>query len=134
MAQRTIVELVDDLDGTSSDDIQTVTFGLDGVTYEIDLNEDNASSLRDRMADFVAASRRTGGRARRGVTPIAASGTGRSREQTQAIRDWARNNGHDVSDRGRIPSSVIEAFEAAHADATKAKRGRKSAAEPAFTG
>lgn len=128
MAQRTIVELVDDLDGTTSDDIETVSFALDGVSYEIDLGGDNAAKLRDALAEFVESGRKTGGRVKRRTTPTAgrAAGTGstRSREQTQAIREWAKKNGHDVSDRGRIPASVIDAFEAAHGEAPKGKRSR----------
>ena len=123
MAQKVLVQLVDDLDGTSSNDISTVTFGLDGVTYEIDLNEDNAASLRDHLAEFIASARRTGGRVKRGGTLTAGGGSGRNREQTQAIREWAKKNGHDVSDRGRIPAAVIDAFEAAQAAPAK---GRKS--------
>jgi hypothetical protein len=122
MAQKVLVQLVDDLDGTSSSDISTVTFGLDGVTYEIDLNTENASHLRDHLAEFITAARRTGGRVRRGVTP--GGGTGRNREQTQAIREWAKKNGHDVSDRGRIPAAVIDAFEAAQATPAKGRKGK----------
>src|SRR5689334_4201388 len=62
MAQKVTVELVDDLDGTASDDITTVSFALDGVSYEIDLNQDNASNLRTALADVIAAGRRVGGR------------------------------------------------------------------------
>lgn len=123
MAQKVLVQLVDDLDGTSSENVQTVTFGLDGVTYEIDLNEDNAGALRDRLAEFMSSARRTGGRARRGSAAASgARGSGRTREQTQAIREWAKNNGHTVSERGRISASVIAAFEAAHAKG----RGRRA--------
>jgi hypothetical protein len=141
MAQKVLVQLVDDLDGTSSDSIETVVFGLDGVTYEIDLADANASRLRDNLAEFVASARRTGGRVKRGTasaTPrgAAASASGRSKEQTQAIRDWARNNGYDVSERGRIPGSVLEAFESAHASGSapvKGKRAKKSVPSPAFS-
>lgn len=116
MAQKVTVQLVDDLDGTTADDISTVAFALDGATYEIDLTEANAGKLRDHLSEFIDSARRTGGRTRRSVGPTAstvkANGSGRSREQTQAIRDWARKNGHDVSARGRIPAAVIEAFEA----------------------
>ncbi|HEX3647635.1 MAG TPA: Lsr2 family protein [Pseudonocardiaceae bacterium] len=122
MAQKVLVQLVDDLDGTSSSDISTVTFGLDGVTYEIDLNADNASNLRNHLADYIAAARRTGGRVRRGGTPT--GGSGRNREQTQAIREWAKKNGHEVSDRGRIPAAVIDAFEAAQAAPAKGRKSR----------
>ena len=131
MAQKTIVQLVDDLDGAQSDDISTVTFGLDGVTYEIDLTEANATILRKSLEDFVAYARRTGGRVKRGTPAVARSGSaGAGREQAQAIREWARKNGHEVSDRGRIPASLIEAFETAQAvaSATTRKRRAKAAA------
>jgi hypothetical protein len=129
MAQKTTVQLVDDLDGTASDDIATVTFGLDGVEYEIDLTGDNADNLRKGLTDFIAAARRTGGRVKRGLgsTATPASEGARSKEQTQAIREWARSNSWDIADRGRVPSSVIEAFEAAHAAPAKAARGRRKA-------
>jgi hypothetical protein len=125
MAQKVLVQLVDDLDGTTSEGIETISFGLDGVTYEIDLSEDNASTLRDHLAEFISSATRTGGRAKRGTgagtRESASNGSGRTREQTQAIRDWAKKNGHDVSNRGRIPAAVIEAFEV---EAGKGK-GRK---------
>jgi nucleoid-associated protein Lsr2 len=126
MAQKTIVQLIDDLDGSSSDSIETVTFGLDGVTYEIDLSDDNAGHLRDSLAQFISSARRTGGRAKRGTVTVAgaaSNGSGRSREQTQAIREWAKKNGHDVSDRGRIPAAVIEAFESG-AGKANGKKGK----------
>lgn len=130
MAQKTTVQFVDDLDGTASDDITTVIFGLDGVDYEIDLTENNANSLRSGLADFIASARRTGGRVKRGLGASIAAPRGeaaRSKEQTQAIRDWAKNNDYDVADRGRIPAGVIEAFEAAHvAPAKPAGRRRKT--------
>jgi nucleoid-associated protein Lsr2 len=114
MAQKTVVQLIDDLDGTASDSIETIQFGLDGVTYEIDLSDDHAGLLRDNLAEFIASARRTGGRVKRttAASPPRSNGVGRSREQTQAIREWARKNGYDVSNRGRIPAAVIEAFEA----------------------
>ncbi|QQQ75477.1 Lsr2 family protein [Saccharothrix sp. 6-C] len=118
MAQKVLVQLIDDLDGTPAEDGQTITFGLDGITYEIDLKPQNADKLRAGLADFVAAGRKTGGRAKRGAA--AAPGVrrpasdARNKEQTKAIREWARSNGHELADRGRIPASVIEAFEAAH--------------------
>jgi hypothetical protein len=131
MAQKTTVQLVDDLDGSASEDISTVTFGLDGVSYEIDLTGDNAENLRKGLTDFIAAARRTGGRVKRGfgatATSVPSAGSARSKEQTQAIRDWARNNGWDIADRGRVPASVIEAFETAHAEPAKpAVRRRKA--------
>lgn len=130
MAQRVSVELVDDLDGTASDNITTVSFALDGVSYEIDLSERNASTLREVLADFVAAGRRTGGRGKRGSSPTRlAARPAANREQTTAIRDWARQNGYEVAERGRIPTTVLEAFEAAHAVPSKPKgrKGRQAA-------
>jgi hypothetical protein len=123
MAQKTIVQLFDDLDGTTTEDIQTISFALDGAEYEIDLNEDNASKLRETLTDFIESARRTGGRAKRGAATTAphAAGSGRSREQTQAIREWANMNGHEVAARGRIPAAVVEAFEA---QAGKVKRAK----------
>lgn len=125
MAQKVLVQLVDDLDGTSSNDIATVTFGLDGVSYEIDLNEGNATNLRDHLSEFIASARRTGGRVKRGGGAVAGTpGSGRNREQTQAIREWAKKNGHEVSDRGRIPAAVIQAFEAAQASPGKGRKAK----------
>ncbi len=111
MAKKVTVTLVDDFDGEGAAD-ETVEFGLDGVTYEIDLSNKNATKLRHDLKQWVEAGRRVGGR-RRGRS---ASGRGRGaidREQSAAIRDWARRNGHNVSTRGRIPADVIDAFHAA---------------------
>ena len=111
MAKKVTVTLVDDFDGDGAAD-ETVEFGLDGVTYEIDLSSKNAAKLRADLKKWVEAGRRVGGR-RRGR-----GGTGRGRgaidrEQSAAIREWARRNGHNVSTRGRIPADVIDAFHAA---------------------
>src|ERR1700730_5406885 len=111
MAKKVTVTLVDDFDGEGAAD-ETVEFGLDGVTYEIDLATKNATKLRSELTQWVGAGRRVGGR-RRGRS---SSGRGRGaidREQSAAIREWARRNGHNVSTRGRIPADVIDAFHAA---------------------
>lgn len=111
MAQKVLVSLVDDLDGSEAE--ETVEFGLDGVSYEIDLSAENAEELRDALAQYVEHARRAGGR-KRPSTRTAAKSPARSaavdREQNQAIRAWARKNGYEVSDRGRIPSEVVEAY------------------------
>jgi hypothetical protein len=133
MAQQVSVRFVDDLDG--SDAVGTVSFALDGRAYEIDLSDDNAARLRESLASFVTAARKSGGSAatnnRRGQKPapkmtapkttqpkMTASSAARPqplvREQTAAIRAWARQNGHQVSDRGRISKTVVDAFQAAH--------------------
>ena len=115
--------LVDDLDEGEAD--ETVEFGVDGTTYEIDLSEANASKLRDALADYVAHARRLSGRRRSAAprarpassSPAAARPTGRAsvdREQNQAIREWARRQGMTVSERGRIPAEVSEAYHKAH--------------------
>jgi hypothetical protein len=114
MAQIREVRLVDDIDGDTAD--ETVEFGLDGKTYEIDLSTGNANKLRDLFAEFVGSARRVGGRQRRATasTTSIASGPARrpavDREQNQAIREWARKRGMKVSDRGRIPAEVLEAY------------------------
>ncbi len=110
MARKVTVTLVDDFDGEGAAD-ETVEFGLDGVTYEIDLSNKNAAKLRSDLKKWIESSRRVGGR-RRGRAGARGRGT-IDREQSAAIRDWARRNGHNVSTRGRIPADVIEAFHAA---------------------
>jgi hypothetical protein len=132
MAQKVTVQLVDDLDGSQSNDISTVTFGLDGATYEIDLTEANADNLRKSLEEFAAHARRTGGRLQRGTASASPGGSATaSREQAQAVREWARRNGHEVSNRGRIPASLTEAFEAAQAEATTTTRKRRTRASAA---
>lgn len=111
MATQTTVMLVDDLDGSEAD--EQVQFMVDGKTYEIDLSSRNSKKLRDALAPFVAAARRSGGRARSRAGGTASRGTS-DREQNQAIREWAQQQGLQISERGRIPASVLEAYQAAH--------------------
>jgi len=113
MALITRVYLVDDLDG-SEDDVSTVTFNLDGKNYEIDLSAANAEKLRGKLSKFTEAGTKMTSKdsaARRGskAAPVRTP-----HDQTRAIRDWARSNGFQVSDRGRISRSIQEAFEATH--------------------
>ena len=118
MAQQVNVKFVDDLDGSVA--AGTVSFALDGRAYEIDLSEGNAARLRESLASFVAAARKSGGSASAGRrAPKMTTSSGRrpqplDREQTAAIRAWARQNGHQVSERGRISKTVVDAFQAAH--------------------
>lgn len=124
MAKKVTVTLVDDFDGAGAAD-ETVEFGLDGVTYEIDLSSKNAAKLRGDLKQWVEAGRRVGGR-RRGRS---GSGRGRGaidREQSAAIREWARRNGHNVSTRGRIPADVIDAFHAGLSFRSARNDGRAS--------
>ena len=113
MARQTTVRFIDDLDG--SDAAGTFDFSLDGRAYQIDLSDENAAKLRDALAPYVGAARKTSGRARTPRQSAVADKPVRSnRDQTSAIREWARANGHQVSERGRIPKSVLEAYQAAH--------------------
>src|SRR4051794_6333983 len=107
MAQRTIVHLVDDVTGGDAD--ETVAFALDGQPYEIDLSAENAARLRDSLAEFVASARKPGGAARPNRR-----GSARRANDTGDVRSWARENGFSISERGRIPSSVLDAYHAAH--------------------
>lgn len=109
MAQKTQVILVDDIDGSAA--TQTVTFALDGVSYEIDLTDEHAAELRADLETWVGRARRSGGR--RTARRRAGSGSSKASE-TQAIREWARANGYEVSDRGRIASPIRKAYDAAH--------------------
>ncbi len=108
MAQKVNIVLVDDIDGSEAS--ETVSFGLDGTSYEIDLNDANAQALRDALASYIGHGRKAGGSSRRGRRSTAAA-LGPS---TKEIRDWARSNGHKVSDRGRVSAEVRQAFDAAH--------------------
>jgi hypothetical protein len=116
LARKVQVILSDDLDENLPAD-ETVSFSLDGTSYEIDLAEKNAKELRDVFSRYVSAARKVGrGSRSSGGGGGRGRGTGgrMDREQAGAIRDWARKNGHAVSDRGRIPASVVDAYEAAH--------------------
>jgi Lsr2 len=115
MAQQTTVRFVDDLDGSEASG--TFDFSLEGRSYQIDLSDENAAKLRDALAPYVDAARKAGGRSRGRAarqTAVAEKPARSSREETAAIRQWARDNGHQVSERGRIPKSVIEAYQAAN--------------------
>ncbi len=138
MAQKTIVTFIDDLTGEEAEDITTVEFAFEGVTYEIDLAEDNAAKLRDNLSRYVAAARKTSGRRPgvRGTDRSAgrANGNGRAassgynRDTLRAIREWAKQNGHNVSDRGRLPLNVVQAWEVNH------QAVKSSGKVPAFSG
>ena len=112
MAKQIIDKLVDDLDGGDAD--ETVKFALDGVQYEIDLSEKNAGKLRELFDPYIQAGSKVGrggvvvgGRAARGRGSAAAD-----REQNKAIRAWAKKEGRDISDRGRIPQEIVDEYHA----------------------
>jgi hypothetical protein len=109
VAQKTVVTLVDDLDGGEAD--ETISFALDGTSYDIDLSSSNASQLRDALAPYVGSARRSGGRSASG------GGRGRARRSSgnsAAIRAWARDQGLKVNERGRIPADIVAQYEKAH--------------------
>ena len=119
MAQKVNVVLVDDIDG--NDAVETVTFALDGVEYEIDLSEENAGKFRESMSLYIGHARRTGGRRRSsGASGDQKASRPRSSNNSSdgpsasEIREWARANGHTVPDRGRVSAEVREAYAAAH--------------------
>ena len=115
MAQRVQVLLVCDLHDGDVEGTETLGFALDGSSYEIDLCADHAASLRDDLASYVGAARRAG---RSAAAPRARAGrpakSGSDRERVQEIREWARSNGHAVSERGRLSAAVLEAYDKAH--------------------
>lgn len=111
MAQKVQVILVDDLDGGEAE--ESVSFALDGVSYEIDLSAENAEALREQLAHWIGHARRVGGRSR-------ARGTAKAAKAAKStdlgdVRAWARKNGWpNISDRGRVSAEVMEAYEAAN--------------------
>ena len=106
MAQKITVALEDDLDGGPAD--ETVRFGLGGTDYEIDLSKKNATAFRRQLAPFIEHARRAGrGPQRRPGRTVS------SRERSADIRAWAKDQGIEVSERGRIPASVAERYDAA---------------------
>jgi hypothetical protein len=111
VAKQTTVTLVDDLDGSEAD--EQIEFSVDGKSYEIDLSAANSERLREALAPFISAARRTGARRSSGSAG-AASRPAADREQNQAIREWAKAQGMKISERGRIPSDVLEAYRNAH--------------------
>jgi len=118
VARKTTIVLEDDLTGQVLEDGhgETVAFALDGQSYEIDLSGDNAGQLRADLGRYVDAARKvsTSRSAASGRRPAGGGSAASGRKDTGAIRTWARENGHEVSERGRVPSSVVEAYDAAH--------------------
>lgn len=121
MAEKVTVALVDDLDGSEA--VETVEFALDGVHYAIDLNAEHGEALREELEPYTQHGKRLGGRKKpqtpRKTTPKA--NTARhptpsvsNRERNQAIRTWAKAAGYELSDRGRIPAEIAEAYDKAH--------------------
>jgi hypothetical protein len=114
MAQKVQIMLEDDLDGSEA--TETISFSLDGASYEIDLNDTHAAELRDVFAPYVGAGRRAGRSAGSAASRRSAGRTGGNgdKQRVQEIREWARTHGHKVSERGRLSAAVVEAYKAAH--------------------
>jgi hypothetical protein len=109
VAQKIQTLFIDDLDGSDAEG--TVRFGLDGAEYEIDLNAGNASELRDALARYIGAARRVSGTARR---PARSGRRGSaSGLNTTEVREWAKAQGIEVKDRGRVPAELVVKFKAA---------------------
>jgi Lsr2 len=109
VAQKIQTLFIDDLDGSEADG--TIRFGLDGADYEIDLNTVHAQALRDALAPYVSAARRPGGAARRPSRPARRASPGEP--NTTEVREWAKAQGMQVKDRGRVPAELVVKFKAA---------------------
>lgn len=125
MARRIVHQLVDDLDGTVLEvgAGETVLFSLDGTAYEIDLTDEHAAALRDALAPYIAAGRSVSARsgAARASTAARTSSSGGVRRQRRSgqrdygpVREWAAKNGYTLSERGRVPAAVLDAYDAAN--------------------
>lgn len=122
MARRIVHQLVDDLDGTVLEvgSGETVLFSLDGTAYEIDLTDDNADALRAALAPYIAAARSVSARGGGSTSPSRGGSSGPRRQKRSGQRDytpiraWAAENGYTVSERGRVPAAVLDAYDAAH--------------------
>ena len=113
MAQKVQVILVDDVDGGEAE--ETVSFALDGVSYEIDVSVDNAEAIREAIAPWIGHARRVGGRSTtRRASAKSRNGSAAARTSLADVRAWARDNGFQVSDRGRVSAEVMDAYENAH--------------------
>ena len=112
MAKVTRVELIDDLDGTSLEDknAETVEFSIDGQSYVIDLSKTNAKMLRE---DFYKYTQKATKQTTRASSERKPSGSGRSAEELAHVRTWAKENGHEVNERGRIKKDILDAFDKA---------------------
>lgn len=108
MAQKVSIVLIDDLD--ESEAVDTVSFGLDGTNYEIDLNEKHASDLRNALSLYVAEARKVTSARRATRSKSSAAGGPAAKD----VREWARQAGLEVPERGRIPAEIREAYDAAH--------------------
>ena len=114
MAQKVQVLLVCDLHDDEEAGSETVTFSLDGASYEIDVCDEHAGGLRDAFAPYVGSARRAGRTSGASRSSRRGSSGRSSSRGVSEVREWARKNGHQVSERGRISSVVQQAYDAAH--------------------
>lgn len=115
MAQKVIIQLVDDLDGSQlgQGEGETVQFALEGKQYEIDLSNENVQRLRDALKEFIDAARTPSRNQGSGRRSASSSRTSQRRDDLAEVREWARRNGHQVSDRGRVAQPILDAYDAA---------------------
>jgi hypothetical protein len=111
VAKTTVTQITDDLDG--SKDATEVAFSFDGVDYTIDLSKKNAAAMTKALKPYIDAATKVSGRGNR-ARRTKTSRTTAPRKDLAAVREWARGQGIDVSDRGRVPASVVEQYDAAH--------------------
>ncbi|OZC43499.1 hypothetical protein CH286_24490 [Rhodococcus sp. WWJCD1] len=114
MARKVYVQLVDDIDEEPIESGgEHITYSVNGVSYEIDLSDKNAKEFHRKLDYYIEHSTKVGGK-RTKKSSTSATGAKRDANQTKAIREWAKANGHNISARGRIPAEVEQAFDAAH--------------------
>lgn len=112
MATRTVITLVDDLDGKELESGgRIIAFSFDGIDYQIDLGAKNVERFANAIEPFVGAATRVGGRKNRAKSRLVSSSSVAEAPSALTLREWARENGYEVSDRGRIPAVVLEAWE-----------------------
>ena len=117
MARKQITQLIDDLDGeTLGDDGETILFSLDGRAYEIDLSSSNAAQLREAFAPYVDVARSISSAPRNNGRPTRTRRARTDERDLGDVREWARQNGHTVSERGRVPETILEAYDEAHSN------------------
>ncbi|MDQ6840150.1 MAG: Lsr2 family protein [Actinomycetota bacterium] len=112
MAQKMQVLLTCDLDEDDIEAVETVTFGYEGTNYAFELCADHLEEFNNVMQGYVASARRAEGQRRSRSGAGARSSA--NREDPGAMREWARGAGYEVSDRGRIPAEIRDAYDAAH--------------------
>ena len=112
MAQKIQTLFIDDIDGGAAEG--TVRFALDGTDYEIDLNQKHSEELRSALGKYVSHARKVGSSGRRGGRAAGRAGRGAgSALNTTEIRTWAREQGYDIKDRGRVPADLVAKYQAA---------------------